>query len=68
MLSTCAIVGCIIAVFPILGGILSIKRKMWGFVLASGIIGLLTIVPSVVSGILSLVAIVMVVISRKEFQ
>jgi hypothetical protein len=67
-LSTCAIIGCVISVFPILGGILAIKRKLWGIPLACSIIGLFTIGILFSSSGLSLIALILLIISRKEFQ
>jgi len=68
MLTLCGAIGTIIAVFPILGGVLSFKRKLWGMTLVGGILGLLTMGPFFASSILALVGIVLIAISRKEFQ
>lgn len=70
----CGTTGIILAVFSILGGILSLKRKIWGFALVAGMplafIGL--IVPSFslffISGILALIGVLLIAFSRKEFQ
>jgi len=67
-MTTCAIIGMVISVFPILGGILSIKRKLWGVALAGSIIGLTMFVPSIIGGVLSLIAMILLIISRKEFN
>ena len=67
-MTTCAIIGMVISVFPILGGILSIKRKLWGVALAGSIIGLTMFIPSIIGGVLSLVAMIMLIYSRKEFK
>ena len=64
----CGTVGFFLSIFSILGGIMSIRRKMWGLALAGGILGLFTIGPIFISSILSLIAIILVAISRKEFQ
>jgi len=66
-LNTCAIIGCIISVFPILGGILAFKRKLWGIALACSIIGLFSIGILFSSSGLSLIALILLIISRKEF-
>jgi hypothetical protein len=67
-LSTCAIIGYFIAVITILGGIFAIKRKMWKVALIGGIIGLLTFGPILISSILSLIGVILIIISRVEFQ
>jgi hypothetical protein len=67
-LRTCAAIGLVISIFPILGGLLAIKRKMWGISVACSIIGLLSIGIFFTSSLFSLIAIVILVISKKEFQ
>jgi hypothetical protein len=68
MLVICGTIGCILAIFVILGGVLALKRKLWGMALAGGILGLFTIGPLFISSILALISIILVIISRKEFQ
>jgi len=67
-LHTCAIIGCVIAIFPILGGIIAIKRKLWGISLACSIIGLFSLGMLFSSSLLSVIALILLFISRKEFQ
>ena len=67
-IKTCAIIGLIISIFPIMGGILAIKRKMWGISVAFSIIGLLSIGILFTSSIFSFIAIIILFISKKEFQ
>lgn len=66
-LHTCAIIGCVIAVFPILGGILAIKRKLWGISLACSIIGLFSLGMLFSSSLLSFIGLILLIISRREF-
>jgi hypothetical protein len=68
IIGICAIIGVIISIFPLLGGILSIKRKMWGFCIVMSILGLFTIGPFLLSSILSFIALILIVISKNEFQ
>ena len=65
-LRTCAIVGIIISVFPILGGILAIRRKLFGISVACSIIGLFSF-GMFISSIFSLIALVLLIITRKEY-
>lgn len=67
-LNTCAVIGCIIAIFPILGGILAIKRKLWGIALACSIIGLLSLGMLFTSSGLSLIALILLIVSKKDFK
>jgi len=68
MLATCGIIFCGLSIFPILGGILAIKKKLWGIALTGGILGLFTFGFLVISPVLSLIAIILIYISRKEFK
>jgi hypothetical protein len=67
-LNTCAIIGCIISFFPILGGILALKLKLWGIAITGSIIGLFSLGMLFTSSVLSFIALILLVISRKEFQ
>ena len=67
-LGICSIIGIILSIFPILGGILSLKRLNWGIVIVMSIIGLFTIGPVLISSILSLIALILVALSKKEFH
>jgi len=67
-LAICGTVGCIFAVFSILGGILALKRKLWGIALAGGIVGLFGFIPVIIPGVLALIGLILIAISRKEFQ
>jgi len=68
IVQTCSIIGIILSVFPILGGILSIQKKLWGGALACGIISLFTVGPLFLSSILGLIALILIGISKDEFQ
>ncbi|KYK27709.1 hypothetical protein AYK20_08005 [Thermoplasmatales archaeon SG8-52-1] len=68
ILNTCAVIGCVLSIFPILGGILAIKKKLWGISLVGSIIGLFTLGIIFTSSILSLISLILLIISKKEFQ
>jgi len=68
MVSICATLGVILSIFPLLGGILSIQKKLWGGALAGSIIGLFTIGPVFLSSLLSLISLILLIISREQFQ
>ena len=67
-LQTCAIIGIIISVFPILGGLLAIKKKLYYIAIATSIIGLFSIGIMFSSSILSLIGLVLLILSRQSFQ
>ena len=64
LMSTCALIEIVVSIFPLLGGVLSIGKKLWGIALAGSIIGLFTIFGSIPS----LIAMILLIISRKEFE
>jgi hypothetical protein len=68
MVSICATIGVILSIFPLLGGILSIQRKLWGGALAGSIIGLFTIGPVFLSSLLSLISLILLIMAREQFQ
>lgn len=63
-MSTCALIGIVLSIFPLLGGILSIGKKLWGIALASSIIGLFTFFGSIPA----LIAMILLIFSRKDFK
>jgi len=67
MLQICAVVGVILSVFPILGGILAIKRKLWGVVLVCSILGIFTVGPVFISSILAVIALILIATTKKDF-
>jgi hypothetical protein len=68
ILVTCGIIGCILSVFALIGGIVAVKRKSWGLAIMGGILGIFTIGPIFLGSIISLVGLILVAVSRKEFQ
>jgi len=68
ILVTCGIIGCILSIFAITGGIVAVKRKAWGLAIVGGILGIFTIGPLFLGSIISVVGLILVAISRKDFQ
>jgi hypothetical protein len=67
-LTTCGIIGAVLSIFTLAGGIVALKRKAWGLAVIGGILGLFTIGPMLLGSILSLIGLIFVAISRKDFQ
>ncbi|MBS3749420.1 MAG: hypothetical protein KGY65_04725 [Candidatus Thermoplasmatota archaeon] len=67
IIQTCAIIGIILSVFPLLGGILSIQKKLWGGALSCSIIGLFTIGPIFLSSIFSAISLILLIMSKDQF-
>ena len=68
LMNICLSISMVISIFPILGGILCFRKKLWGICLNCAIIGIFTIWPVIIPGILSIIAIVLLYLSRKEFH
>ena len=68
LLIICGVIGIILSLITLLGGIMALQRKKWGFALAGSIIGLLTLGPMFICSILSLIALILIAISKQEFQ
>jgi len=66
-LSVCAIIGIVVSIFQVLGGILSIRKNLWGIALSCSIIGLFSLGIAFTSSIMSFIAMILLIISRKEF-
>jgi len=67
ILFVCFIIGIIFSILALLGGIISIKRKTWSLALTGSIFGLLTVGPLFISSVLSLVALILIAISKDDF-
>jgi hypothetical protein len=63
----CAVIGFIFSIFSILGGILAIERKHWMFAIIGGFFGILTLGPLFSSSIFSLIGLILISRSKKEF-
>ncbi|MFE3846122.1 hypothetical protein ACFL1L_04610 [Thermoplasmatota archaeon] len=68
ILGVCTVIGFIVSIFPILGGILSFKRKSWSFCIVLSILGLFTIGPFLISSILAFIGLILIAISKNEFK
>ena len=70
----CGTIGLVIAIFSVLAGVLALKRKFWRIAIAGGIpqviLGFFTPVYSLlfVVTILTLIALILIAFSKKEFQ
>ena len=65
---TCGAIGIVLSIFVILGGILSFKSKNWKITILFSVLGLLIIGYYLLSSIFCVLAILMLLISKKEFQ
>lgn len=63
----CGALGFFFGVFIILGGIMVLKRQLWGMGIAAGVIGIFSIGPIFLSSIMSFLALIFLLYSKKEF-
>ncbi len=68
LMNICFSIAVVISIFPIIGGILCFRKKLWGVCLTCAIIGIFTVYPIIVPGILSFIAAVLLFLSRKDFR
>lgn len=68
LIHTCAIIGIVISIFPILGGLLAIQRKYYYLAIAGSILGLFSIGILFSSSILSLIGLILLIIYRQKFR
>jgi len=64
----CGFIEFIFAIVMIAGGIMALDRRMWGLALVGGILGLFTIGFFLETSIMSLIALVLIIVSRNEFR
>lgn len=64
----CNTIVILLAIIAVLGGIMAIKRKSWAVALIGSIFGLFTLGPLFISSILSLIALILIAVSKEEFR
>ncbi|MEM0492803.1 MAG: hypothetical protein QXS02_02430 [Candidatus Thermoplasmatota archaeon] len=68
VLTTCSVIGVVLSIVTILGGVMAIKRRLWVVAIIGGILGLLLVGPIFISTMLSLVSLILLILSKKEFN
>ena len=63
----CGAIGIILGLIALLGGVMALMRKMWGVAILGAILGLFTIGFWGLSSLLSLVALIVIAVSHKDF-
>ena len=67
-LIVCFTIIFVFAIIAVLGGIMAVKRKSWAVALIGSIFGLFTLGPLFISSILSLIALILIAVSKEEFR
>jgi hypothetical protein len=68
ILTVCGIIIIVLALIVLLGGFFGVMRKHWGLVILGGVLGLFLIGPYMLASILSLIGLVLVAVSKKDFS
>ena len=63
----CGAIFIVLSIITLLGGVMAMRRKMWGLALVGSILGLFTIGFFGISSLLSFIALIVLIIARKEF-
>jgi hypothetical protein len=68
LLTVCGAVFIILGLIAVLGGIFGVMRKHWGLAILGGVLGLFVIGPLFLGSILALIGLILVAVSRKDFE
>jgi len=68
IITVCGIIIIVVALIVVLGGFFGVQRKRWGLVILGGVLGLFLIGPYFLASILSLIGLVLVAVSKKDFD
>ena len=67
-LTACGAILVVLSLITALGGVFGIMRKHWGIAVVGGVLGLFVIGPFGLGSVLALVGLILVAVSRKEFE
>lgn len=68
ILTVCGIILIVLGLIAVLGGFFGIQRKHWGIVILGGILGLFVLGPYMLGSLLALIGLILVAISKKDFD
>lgn len=68
MLTVCGIIFIVLGLIALVGGVFGVLRKNWGLAVLGGVIGLLVLGPYMIGSLLSLIGLVLVAVSKKDFE
>ena len=68
MISICGIIGSILSIIALAGGIVALRRRGWELAMIGSVLGLFTIGPLFLASILALISLLLLIVSRNEFQ
>ena len=68
ILTACGAILVVLSLITALGGVFGIMRKHWGIAVVGGVLGLFVIGPFGLGSVLALIGLILVAVSRKEFE
>ncbi len=68
ILTVCGIIFIVLGLIAVLGGFFGIQRKHWGIVILGGVLGLFVLGPYMLGSLLALIGLILVAISKKDFD
>lgn len=68
MLFACAALEIVFSILTVVGGICAVQRKVWGLALVGSIFGMLSIGPLFLSSIFGLIGLILVAVTKQEFD
>lgn len=68
ILTVCGTIAIILGLIALIGGLFGVMRKHWGIAIVGGVLGLFVIGPMMLGSVFALIGLIMVAVSRKEFE
>jgi len=68
ILLVCGAIVIILAIIVVLGGFFGVQRKHWGLAILGGVLGLFLLGPYFLGTIFSLIGLILVAVSKKDFS
>lgn len=68
ILLVCGAIVIILSIIVMLGGFFGVQRKHWGLAILGGVLGLFLIGPYMLASIFSLIGLILVAVSKKDFD
>lgn len=68
ILLVCGAIFIILGLIAVVGGIMGVRRKSWGLAVLGGVLGLFIITPYMIGTLVALVGLILVAVSKKDFD
>ncbi len=68
IMDVCGVIFIVLGLIAVLGGLFGVMRKHWGIAILGGVLGLFVIGPWMIGSLLALVGLILVAVSKKDFD